>query len=109
MIITTGENWSTVCVIYYLYICVTCRNKHPILLAIQFQSWRTVLQAFTCVLHCSHILGWTDRKESDLLQNPAEAECLSAALPCALGRFCCHHVVLFPAVCPAITENCASV
>lgn len=35
MIITTGEKWLTVCVIYDVFICVTCRNKHPILLAKQ--------------------------------------------------------------------------
>lgn len=35
MIITTGEKWLTVCVIYDVFICVTSRNKHPILIAKQ--------------------------------------------------------------------------
>lgn len=60
--------------------------------------------SFTYALHCSHILEWSDKKESDHPQNQAEAEFLSAARLYDLGRFCCHHAVLCHGVFPAFNK-----
>lgn len=90
---------------YYLFIGVTFNNKyHSLLVKHSLVSFKEGEQSdsFTCALHCSHTLGWTDKTESDPLQTPAEAGCLSAALLYVLGRFCFHHAVLCPAVPPTV-------